>query len=166
MQRTLVQQIACRDLDEFADIHHRDAIADVAHDRQVVGNEQVRQVELFLQFLEQVDHLRLDRHVQGRNRLVAHDEAGLDCQSAGDANALALTTRELVRIAIRKVRVQPDNPQQLLHALLLLATPRQVMDLEWLADDAADGHTRVQACVRVLEDHLHLAAHPAQIAAT
>src|ERR671936_500510 len=36
------------------------------------------------------------------------------------------------------------------------------MYLDGLADDVADGHARVQARVRILEDHLHPAAHPAQ----
>jgi hypothetical protein len=37
----------------------------VPHDFQVVGDEQVGQAKVILQFGEQVEHLRLDRHVQG-----------------------------------------------------------------------------------------------------
>jgi hypothetical protein len=39
------------------------------------------------------------------------------------------------------------------------------VNLEWLADQAANGHARVEAGVRVLEDHLHLAPHPAHAVA-
>ena len=46
---------------------------------------------------------------------------GCDGQRAGDADALALAARELVRVAIGEVRVQADDAQQLLDALLLLA---------------------------------------------
>src|SRR5207237_8501570 len=41
----------------------------------------------------------------------------------------------------------------------------QTVDLQRLANDAADGHTRIQARVWVLENHLHLATHLAQVAA-
>src|ERR1700716_728842 len=40
------------------------------------------------------------------------------------------------------------------------------MDLERFADDVADGHTRIQRGVRVLEDHLHAAAHLPHVFAT
>src|SRR5712692_11448334 len=71
-----------------------------------------------------------------------------------------------MRIAIGEVRVQANDPEQLLHALLLLASTGQIVDLERLADDAADRHARVEARIRVLEDHLHLASHFSQFAAT
>jgi hypothetical protein len=61
-----------RDLDDAPEIHHGDAVADVLHRRQVVRDEQVGQVQLVLQPLQQVEHLRLDRHVQRRDRLVGH----------------------------------------------------------------------------------------------
>ena len=49
--------------------------------------------------------------------------------------------------------------------LLLVLAARELVDGQRLADDAPDRHTRVQARVRVLEDHLHLAAEAAQFAA-
>ena len=53
-------------LDDPPEVHHRDAVADVAHDREVVGDEEVREPEPVLQVGEQVDHLRLGRHVERR----------------------------------------------------------------------------------------------------
>src|SRR3989304_4407058 len=41
---------------------------------------------------------------------------------------------------------------------------RQAVDHYRLGDDGADRHTRVQGGVRVLEDHLHAAAHAPDIA--
>ena len=41
----------------------------------------------------------------------------------------------------------------------------ELVDDQRLADDAADAHARVQRGVRVLEDHLHLAAEEAQLVA-
>ena len=62
------------DLDDLAQVHHRDPVGDVPDHRQVVGDEQVGQPELVLQVLEQVDHAGLDRHVQRRHRLVEHEQ--------------------------------------------------------------------------------------------
>ena len=86
-----------------------DQIGDVADDRQVVGDEQVGEIELLLERLEQVDDLRLDRDVERRHRLVGDDEVRVDRERAGDADALALTAGELVRIAARRVRGEPDD---------------------------------------------------------
>ena len=48
-------------------VHHRNLIADVVHDRQVVADEQVRQPELDLQALEEIDwYPSLDRSVSER----------------------------------------------------------------------------------------------------
>ena len=87
--------------------------ADVLDHRQVVGDEQVGEAELLLQVLEQVDHLRLDRDVERRDRLVADDQLRLDRERARDADALALAAGELVRIAAHVVGLQADGLEQL-----------------------------------------------------
>ena len=69
-----------------------------------------------LEVLEQVDDLRLDRHVERRDRLVADDEVGLERERAGDADALPLAARELVRIAGGRVGGEPDDLEELPHA--------------------------------------------------
>ena len=79
------------------EIHHRDPVADVLDDAHVVGDEHVGQAELALERLEQVEHLRLDRHVERGHGLVADDEVRLQDERPGDADALALATAELVR---------------------------------------------------------------------
>ena len=72
---------------------------DVPHHGEVVGDEQEGEAEAALQILQEVDDLGLDRDVQRRDRLVAHDQVGLDGEGAGDADALALAAGELMRIA-------------------------------------------------------------------
>jgi len=37
------------------------------------------------------------------------------------------------------------------------------MDLQWLSNDAANGHARVKGSIRVLEDHLHLSPHSSEL---
>ena len=63
-----------RDLDDLADIHHGHAIADMLHDGEVVGDEEIGQPEVVLQVEQQVDDLRLDRDVERRDRLVGDDQ--------------------------------------------------------------------------------------------
>ena len=75
---------------EFAQIHDGDPVGEVLHHVQVVRDEQVGQVILRLQVLEQVDDLRLNGHVQSRDRLVAHDQLRVQRQGARNADPLAL----------------------------------------------------------------------------
>ena len=48
----------------------------------------------------QVQHLRLDRHVERRDGLVGDDELRLDGERAGDPDPLPLPAAELVRLAV------------------------------------------------------------------
>src|SRR6266849_3011098 len=68
-------------------------------------------------------------------------------------------------VTVGEVGVQTNDSKELLHALGLLFAAREVMDLERFADDAADGHARIERRVRILEDHLHAATHLAHVLA-
>ncbi len=163
MQRPVVERLLVGDLDQLAQIHHRDAVADVLHHGEVVGDEQIGEAEALLQILQQVDDLRLDRDVERRHRLVADDQVGIDGERAGDADALALPAGELVRIAPGMFGQQADDFQQLAPAR---GARRGVADLvhpQRLGQDFADGHARIERGVGVLEDDLHVPAQPAQL---
>ena len=116
-------------LDDPAQVHHRDPVADVADDREVVGDEQVGQAEPVLEPLEQVDDLGLDRHVEGADRLVGHDEVGLQGERPGDADPLALAAGELVRVAVGVVGVEADRRQQLADPLAALVLRAHAVDV-------------------------------------
>ena len=125
--RVVEQFVAVRQFDHSAEIHYRDAVAEMAHDAEVVGDEQIGQVELFAQLFQQVDDLRLDRDVERRHRLVADDEIGIERQRPGDADALTLAAAHLVRVAVRHFRVEAADREQFsdpLHALLRLSGSR------------------------------------------
>ena len=98
VQRPGEQLVRGRDLDDPAEVHHRDAIRDVADDGEIVGDEDVGEVELLLQVDEQVEHLRLDRDVERGDRLVRDDELRLQHERAGEPDALPLAAAELVRV--------------------------------------------------------------------
>jgi len=62
----------------------------VLDDGEVVRDEQVREVELVLQVLQQVEHLGADRDIESADGFVEDDQLGVERQRAGDADTLAL----------------------------------------------------------------------------
>jgi hypothetical protein len=59
----------------------------VADDGEVVRDEEIREVEVALEPFEQVDDLSLDRDVEGRDRLVADDEVGVQGERTSEPDA-------------------------------------------------------------------------------
>ena len=108
-------------------------------DVEVVGDEDVREPELPLQVLEQVEDLRLHGDVERRHGLVADDQLRVDRERARDTDALALPARELVREPVVVLGVEADDLEQLLDAALALGRRCPILcDLERLGDDEAD----------------------------
>ena len=74
----------------------------------------------FLQIPQQVDHLRLNKHIERASGLVEHDKSWLQDQCARECDALALTARKFMWIAVAGLRVEPDIVQRGDNALLAL----------------------------------------------
>ncbi len=101
-------ELACRGaFDNAPEIHDEHAVGEIANDRKIMRNEEIGKRQLRLHLDQQVEDLRLDRKVEGRDRLVADDELRLQDQRAGDADPLALAAGELVRIAVEASRGRP-----------------------------------------------------------
>ena len=73
-------------------VHDRDTIRNLSYDREVMGDEEHGQAVLFGEVGEQIQNLRLNRDIEGRDRLVGHNKLGPRCQRATNGNALALPT--------------------------------------------------------------------------
>jgi hypothetical protein len=145
MQRLAVELLGAAELGKVAEIHHRDAVADVLDDREVVRDEQIGEPELLLQIHHQVDDLGLDRHVERRDRLVRDEEPRVGRERARDADALTLTARELVRVAEHLLAGQADlleQPGDLL--VTIVARELWLMHPKRLGDDVADRPARVE----------------------
>ena len=100
MLRLMIDLVAAADLDGAAVVENENAVGEVLHELQVVRNEEIGQPKGLLQLLQQIEYLPLDRDIERRDRLVEKEEARLEGQRAGDADALALPPAELVRVAI------------------------------------------------------------------
>ncbi len=87
-------------------------VDEIAHHRHGVRDEQIGQAEVALQLRQQVDDLRSDADVEGGNRFVAHNELRPQREGAGDADALALSAGEFVRIARACRFVEAHGAQQ------------------------------------------------------
>src|SRR6185436_12788171 len=98
--RLAIERLDVADLHDLAEVHHHDAVADVADHIEVVGDEDVGEVESILQIGEQIQDLRADRLVQRRDRLVEEHQPRLEGQRARDIDALALAARQLVGIPV------------------------------------------------------------------
>ena len=67
-----------------------------------------------------------------------------------------------MRITARCTTRKTDRIEQLVHALMHGSTGAQLMRADWFGDDALYVLARVQTRVRILKDHLHMAASLAQ----
>jgi hypothetical protein len=158
-----VELLGRRHLDDLAEVHDRDAVRHVPHHAQVVSDEDVGEVQLVLEVIEQVNHLRADRDVEGRDRLVGDDQLRVQGQRPGHADPLPLAAGELVRIAVDVLRRQADELEQFAHPALDLVPVPAPVDAQRVGEYLADPLTRVERRVRVLEYHLQLAPHRAQL---
>ncbi len=111
-----------------------------------------------LQIAQQIEHLRLNRDIQRRDRLVGDDESRVERERAGDADALSLAAAKLVWIAVQDIRIHADDLEQVAHTVVHLFGCAELEVLQRLRDDAPDRVTRVQRAKGVLEDHLHIGA--------
>src|SRR5690606_10615697 len=141
-------------LHDPAGVPHGHAIARVLGGAQVVCDEQVRGPEPLLQVGKEVEHLCLHGHVERRDRLVADDEIRFDGEGARDADALALAAAELVRVARRMKRAQPDGLEQLVDPPPRLHPACQAVNAQHLPQGIADGKAWIERAVGVLEHDL------------
>src|SRR4029079_10165234 len=74
----------------------------------------------------------------------------------GDPDSLTLSARELVRVAVAMLGIQPDEVEELRDTHLAALAPEAV-DLQGFADDRVHVHPRIERPEWVLEDDLDVA---------
>ena len=151
------------EFDDPPQVHDRDPVTDVLDHRQVVGDEHVGEAELALEVGEQVEDLRLDGNVQGGHRLVADDQCRLQGECPRDPDPLPLPAGEVGGEPVVVLGVEPDQLHQLLHPAFAFGAVGDPVDGEGIPDDRAHAAAGIECAVRVLEDHLNLPPHGAQL---
>jgi hypothetical protein len=146
-------------LDDAPVLEHDGLGRDLGEHGEVVRDEHERHAAARDEPAEQVEHFGLDRHVEGRRRLVGDQQARAAGEGHRDRDALALTAGELVRVAAH------DPRRVEAHALRLRdgagggrATTEALVDARRLGDLAPDRADRVERRARLLEDDADLVA--------
>ena len=125
---------------------------------KIVRDEQIRQSEPLLQVQQQVDDARLDRDVEGGHRFVEREDLRLQCQRAGDADALLLPAGELGGVSagvLRGATRRCSAARRPVRRRRFLSKPLAVNGSASSVEDRQPG---VQGRDGVLEDHLQIAA--------
>ncbi|SCB34453.1 hypothetical protein GA0061099_1005182 [Bradyrhizobium yuanmingense] len=149
------QLVARRLLDDAAGIHHRDAVAILRDDAEVVADQHHGHAELAADRGEQLQDLCLNGGIERSGRLVRDQEIGIPGQRHRDHDALDLAAGEFVRIGLEPAASvgnadeikQP--PRLRLHGVAL----EIAMQRQRFAKLPADGQHRVERARRILEDH-------------
>ena len=126
------------------------------NDGKVVADEEIAEAEFGLQFHHQVDHLGLDRHVEGGHRFVGDHQLGTSRERSSDADPLTLTTGELMRKLAHHVGLEPNPSEEVGHLLVSVRALGNLVDEERFRNGASDRPTRVETRKRILENDLHL----------
>jgi hypothetical protein len=75
---------------DLAEVQHERLIGELAHDGQVVADQNVGDMGFVADIGEQVEHLGLDRHVQRGDGFVEDQDGGLGGEGACDRDPLPL----------------------------------------------------------------------------
>ena len=150
------------DLDDLALPHHREPVADLCCDLQIMGDEEHGEVQLVLEAGQELQYLRLHRHVQRRYGFVGDQHVRIERESAGDADTLALSAGEFMRQPICGLSRKADKREQLsgLGQGVLAPHPARHRSIGNGKSDFPPGVGRREG---ILKNHLNLAAPPAQL---
>jgi hypothetical protein len=121
MLRALHNLFGASQFDNASQIHDGDPVRDMPNDTEIMGYEQVGQPVFLAQIHEEIHHLGLNGYVQSADGFVADDEVGFQGNGPGNANALPLSPRELVGIAMQSFPAKAHIVQEFGGGLCLLA---------------------------------------------
>src|SRR5215217_2139124 len=155
------------DLHDPPEIHDGDPVADGRHRREVMGDVDHPQLVFRHETAQQADDVPLDRHVEHGDRLVRDQEGGLQDDRSGDAQPLALSAAEKVRVLGQiDLRRRKADPRQGLDdtATDLRAIPHALIN-ERARHYRFDVMARVNRSVRVLKNYLDPAIEGAPVVA-
>jgi hypothetical protein len=144
---------------DLAVMHHRNPMAELFGNSEVMGNEQQGQLSLILQCLEQSKNLPSDQDVQRRSGLIEQQHIGLGDQRAGDCNALRLTAGELAGQAVGEIRGKIHFPQCLFDKRGSIGCREVCAQMaQWFGDYVRNAPLWIETGGRILKHWLDAAA--------
>ena len=152
------------DLDDPAEVHDRDPVAEVLRAGEVVGDVDVGEPEVLLEVEHQLQDLGPHRHVEHRDRLVRDQHARVRDGRPRHDHALLLAAGQVARVLLEEQldRRQPDPLERGDDLDPSLARRAHAMDAQRVTDGGLHSHRRVESGVRVLEHHLDVAPERAK----
>ena len=162
MDRVLQHVADGSDLDDLAEVHHRDPVGDKADRGDVVRDEEIGEPALLLERDQPIQDLGLDRDVERTGGLVQDDQLRLDAERPREGEALPTAPRELVRVLVEAIGREPDGRKDRGDPFPKARPAQTLLGEERFPDDLPDPQTGVERSERVLEDHLDLAVPRAQ----
>ena len=111
-----------------------------------------------LQVVKQVNDLRLNRHVESAHGLISHNELWLQSDRTGNADALALSSGELMGKAVVMLWIKTHALHQGLYCALYATFGGDVLNLKRCRDNTPNCVAWVKRSEWILEDDLHFRA--------
>ena len=147
-------------LDHFARVHHQHARADIGDHAEVVADQHDGGAKVAVQPAQQVEDLRLDRHVERRGRFVGDKQRWFVGEAHGQHHALAHAAGELMgkRIHGAVGRGHAHATQQVDRAAACGRRREAAVRRHRLDELSGNAQHRVQRRHGVLEHHGDLAA--------
>src|SRR3989449_2338149 len=141
-------------LHDLAGVHHRDLVAHLGNDPEVVRDEDQRDAARALELLQEVQVLNLDGDVEVGGGLVGDDDPGPSGLGDRADDALAHAAAHLVREGLHAAlrRRNAHRGQELLHALPQRLPAERLMIVGRLRHLLPDREQRIERRHRVLED--------------
>jgi hypothetical protein len=135
--------------------HHADPVGELAHDAQVVGDEQHGHPVLGLQLAQQFEDLRLHGDVERRRRFVGNQQFGTVGQRHGNHHPLPLTARKLVRVGGKPFPglADADLVEQVENLVPGFIGPDLLVQVQDFRNLLLDRLQRIERGHRLLEDH-------------
>ncbi|MNE21936.1 hypothetical protein D3C80_1151190 [compost metagenome] len=135
--------------------HNTDTVSDFRHHPHIVRDKQNRSAVLFLQFRNQRQDLLLCRHIECRSWLISDQHHRLKNERHGDHDALTLTARKLMRVAL--INALHIRQMHLLHDVdnfsALGLCRKAGVNVQNLCDLFTYPHNRIERSHRLLKDH-------------
>jgi len=129
-----------------------------------VRDKDQAEIHLAHELREQIEDLRLDGNIEGRDRLVGHDHTRFQGQRSRDGDALPLPAGKLMRVFLHEPRREADQLHQLGHTRRDFRVRADGVRMQRLGERRIDGHAGIERGERVLKNHLHVAPHRTDLA--